>query len=146
MERLNKSFKFLTSADFVQLQKKMRIFESTPETVLIKEGEQKQALFLIQEGSARVEKEFLGASVPFSELRTGDIYGEMSLIEQRGASATVICNEACKIAVLTISDLKELVNMLPGFEARFYHSLAYLLSVRLRETNEIVVPGMFSSG
>ncbi|MBA2654084.1 MAG: cyclic nucleotide-binding domain-containing protein [Gammaproteobacteria bacterium] len=146
MENLINSFKFLTSADQDSLHQKMQVVDFEAETILLKEGEQKQALFVLLEGNVRVEKEFLGQSVPFTELLAGEIFGEMSLIEKQGASGTVVCNTACKVAILTADELQHLEDTVPNFAGRFYQSLAYLLSVRLREANVNVVQGFFSVG
>lgn len=146
MKTLKKSFKFLTSDDLKIVQDKMVIKKKKAESILIKEGEQKLALFVLLEGLLRFEKEYLGTSIPFSSIQEGEIFGEMSLIERRGASGTVVCDTDCKIAVLEEAEIQHLMKTIPGFDARFYQSLAYILSVRLRQNDENLVPGILTGG
>lgn len=146
MKSLKNSFKFLTAEDLKVLQDKMVIKKKKAESIIIKEGEQKLALFVLLEGLLRVEKDYLGTPVPFSSIQEGEMFGEMSLIEHRGASGSVVCDTDCKIAVLEEAEIQYLKKTLPGFDARFYQSLAYILSVRLRQNDENLIPGILSGG
>jgi CRP/FNR family transcriptional regulator, cyclic AMP receptor protein len=100
-------------------------------TKLIAEGQPISNLYLLLEGALSV---FTNATQgqEIAILSSGDVVGEMSFIDTRPPSATVIAK--CNSIVLTISreqlDLKLRLDV--AFAARFYRALAISLSSRLR--------------
>ena len=59
----------------------------------------------------------------------------MAFVEDSVASASVIAEKATEADALDLASLKETFASFPHLEARFYKSLALLLSRRLRKTS-----------
>lgn len=125
-------FQFLTLDDLRLLREKARRVIFEPDEVILAEGSRRQALFVIQAGRARVEILYRGASVPIAEVEAGEMVGEMSFVENEGASASVVADDRSEVDVIESADVHSLLESVPGFSTRFYRSLAVMLSSRLR--------------
>ena len=64
----------------------------------------------------------------------GEILGEISLIDSRPPSASVVVDEPCMLLALDQKILREKMRVDTGFAARFYRALAIFLSNRMRST------------
>ncbi len=126
--------KFLTDEDREKLLGKATLKSFEPESVIVAEGEPQLAIFMLETGEARVEKSHGEFSVEISRLGPGDIFGEMGFVEGFEASATVIADEPCTVHVISNDFVNEMIKTDPTFYGRFYQSLAYTLSRRLRDT------------
>jgi CRP-like cAMP-binding protein len=108
------------------------------ETVLA-EGSRGQALFIVRSGAVRVETHRLrspgDATIAF--LMEGELFGEMSFLENRGSSSSVVADGACRIDVIEREHVYAMLARVPGFAGRFFQSLATVLSRRLRRTNAL---------
>ena len=102
--------------------------------VILREGEERNALFLIHKGSVRVERTHLDFRYEISHLGEGQIFGEMGFVEGFVASADVVASEPVEVDVVAAATVATLSEQDPGFAGRFFHSLAEILSHRLRET------------
>lgn len=105
-----------------------------PEDVIVREGEERHALFLIREGVVRIELEHPEFNIEIARLEAGEIFGEMSFLEGFSASANVIAHESVKLDVVNSLVVEELIGFDNGFFGRFYQSLAQILCTRLRDT------------
>ncbi len=76
-------------------------------TVVIKEGEEAYAAFLIQSGSVRVFQERNGKKVELAILGMGEICGEMALINDKPRGASVETAEDCNLVVITRSAFED---------------------------------------
>jgi hypothetical protein len=63
----------------------------------------------------------------------------MSFLENTGASASVIADEAVEVSVIDEIRVRSLLESVPGFAIRFYKTLAVNLAHRLREASERLV-------
>lgn len=102
-------------------------------TLLIHEGEQIDALYIILEGSMAVLVEALGGE-EIAELSQGEVVGEMSFVDARPPSATVKALEDSIVWAIPRIQLRAKLLQDVGFASRFYQALATLLSDRLRGT------------
>ncbi len=57
--------------------------------VIIREGDTGDRMFVIQSGRVRVTRNAEGKDIHLSELKEGDFFGEMAIIEREVRSATV---------------------------------------------------------
>ena len=101
-------------------------------TVLITAGEPVESLLILLEGSLEVVTPDGGM---LAELGTGDIVGEMSLIEQRPPEVSVRVHSSARVLDLPFDVVQAKLESDSGFAARFYRALAVLLSDRLRRAN-----------
>jgi len=102
--------------------------------VLLDEGDESKSLIFIERGVVRVERDYFGARIPITELREGEVLGEISVIEQGSASATVVAVEP--VVALVLDDPNAAVAGDPELAAGFYRSLALLLAQRLRYSTD----------
>lgn len=79
-------------------------------SVLFREGDQGDCAYVIEEGKILVYLEREGEEVPISLLKKGEIFGEMSLIDNLPRSASVKAIEDCVLTVVTKDQLLERFN------------------------------------
>jgi CRP-like cAMP-binding protein len=72
-------------------------------------------------------------------LGPGELVGEMSFLSGEAASASVVALEASRVLALPRAVLDEKIAADTGFAARFYRSLAVVISRRLRERESVAV-------
>ncbi|AFY62138.1 cyclic nucleotide-binding domain-containing protein [Synechococcus sp. PCC 6312] len=127
---------YLTSGDWQALESiAIRKLFATGENIIV-EGHSVRNLFILRRGYVQVEREYQGQGIALSQLGAGAVFGEMSLLEQTGASASVTAASEVEVDVIEELSLRSLLNSLPGFSSRFYQSLAVTLSQRLRNVSE----------
>jgi len=97
------------------------------------------SVFILKNGSATVE---VTRGNPIAKLTTGDICGEMSFIENTVASASVVADSDTEVDVLDLPEISAIFDSYPHLEARFYKSIALLLSRRLRRTSSELAKSM----
>ena len=102
--------------------------------VILTEGEERRALFLIRKGVVRVELEHPEFNIEITRLNPGEIFGEMSFLKGFTVTANVIANEVVELDVVNAQVIDELIEQESGFFGRFYQSLAQILCTRLRDT------------
>jgi extracellular factor (EF) 3-hydroxypalmitic acid methyl ester biosynthesis protein len=101
-------------------------------TLLIREGERPEALYIVLDGLVRVEVEVLG-QVVLAHPGPGELIGEISFLDGGPASATVTAAENSLLLVLSRKMLERKLADDPPFAARFYRACALILSQRLRD-------------
>lgn len=139
---MNDSFQFLTSEDRHLFESKAERRIYAADESILAEGSTEQAIFLIRRGTVRVERDHLGSGVPFARLEAGEVFGEMSFLENTGASASVVADERVEVDVIDGPHVQALLVSVPGLATRFYQSLAVALSARLRQTSYLACPPM----
>lgn len=105
-----------------------------PDTVLIAEGRDIAALYIVLEGLLGVFVDDSGGR-RVALVGPGEIVGEMSLLERRAPTESVRAIEATMVLVLPRAALEAKLGGDPGFSSRFHSGLAKLLSQRLRAAN-----------
>ena len=107
--------------------------EVDPGAVLIREGAPVDAIFLVIDGLLAVRTALTG-DTDIASLRSGEIVGEMSFVDSKPPSASVLAIEPSVVLAIPRNVLaNKLVDDVP-FAARFYRALAVFLSDRLRST------------
>jgi hypothetical protein len=100
---------------------------------IIIEGQYPDALYFVLQGLLGIRSEALGDST-LTHRGPGEILGDMSLLEGKPASATVLALENSLLLVLPIDVLRRKLNEDPHLAARFYHALGRIVSGRLRNS------------
>lgn len=70
-----------------------------------REDDEAQSMFVLEEGKAAVVKHWQGHQYVLSHLKRGDCFGEMSLMDLRHRSATIVAVEACRAIELSGASL-----------------------------------------
>ena len=91
-----------------------------------------RAIFLIDDGSVRVERQDRGAMIPIAILGAGEFFGEMSFVDGTPTSARVVADEPTRLRVIDTATVDNLTKADPAFAARLYRSIAAILAERLR--------------
>ncbi len=104
---------------------------------LFQEGDPGGELFLLGGGSVEVQKQRSHGSgrVVIARFDRGGVIGEMSLVDHLSRSATVIAVQPTRAWVLSQEAFTEILNSKPSLAIQVLHSLATLLSQRLRNTS-----------
>ena len=98
---------------------------------LIIEGVVIDSLHVVLTGAFGV---VLGNGQRLAQLLAGDIVGEMSFLDARPPSATVVTEELSWVLEVPTDAVRERLSGESGFAGRFYRSLAVFLSLRMRAT------------
>lgn len=70
-------------------------------TVIIKQGDDAFAAYLIQSGRVSVTRLENGKEILLAELGVGEICGEMALINEAARTASVVALEDCNLIIIT---------------------------------------------
>lgn len=135
---MDSKLKYLTTEDYNVLLEKARIATYKQHEVILKEGRLSQAIYLVRKGIVRIERAASGRDVAIAFLEPGEVFGEMSFLEEVPTSAAVIAQDNVEVCMLDQQSLYSLLTSVPGLSDRFYQSLAYNLSSRLRQTSSLV--------
>jgi CRP-like cAMP-binding protein/SAM-dependent methyltransferase len=131
-------FQFLTKEDLNLLAEKADRVNCVKNELILEEGSRRQAIFIIRQGTVRVERTHSGRGVAYVRLGPGEIFGEMSFVENEGASASVYADSEVEVDVVAGHNVNALMASVPGFGTRFYQSLAVTLAHRLRSTSMMI--------
>ncbi|MEW6669363.1 MAG: Npt1/Npt2 family nucleotide transporter [Thermodesulfobacteriota bacterium] len=102
-------------------------------TVIIREGEAGETMYLVIEGEVAVLKEAKGGpQVELDHIRGGDYFGEMALFEDLVRSATVRSEQETRVLVLHKREFTEIVREYPLIALQ----ICRVLSQRLRKLHE----------
>ncbi|OAN52813.1 cyclic nucleotide-binding domain-containing protein [Magnetospirillum moscoviense] len=99
--------------------------------VLIEEGRPISSLYILLDGHMAVSLKGIGT---VATLSSGEIMGEMSMIDSRPPSASITAQDDCLVLALSREALQQKLDTDVAFAARFYRAIATFLSDRLRGT------------
>ncbi len=109
--------------------------ESFPKgRVILEEGTVGRALYIIKEGTVKVQKGRGKRSRLLARLGPGSYFGEMSLIDEHPISASIVSTAPTTCLIIQKEDLNILLNDLQ-FANRLLWEFLQTLNRRLRETS-----------
>ncbi|QQO11187.1 Crp/Fnr family transcriptional regulator [Breznakiella homolactica] len=97
------------------------------DSMLFSEGEPGDELYIIQKGSVKITKIVDNNEVLLAVLKTGDIFGEMALLESKPRSASAVAYEDTMVLAVNRANFERMVGTQPQIIAR----LTQLLSERI---------------
>jgi CRP-like cAMP-binding protein len=92
--------------------------------ILFAEGESGDELFIIRAGSVKITKYMNSNEVLLAVLKSGDIFGEMALLESKPRSASAIAFEDCQVMVVTRANFQGMTASQPQIVGRLTQLLA----------------------
>ena len=101
--------------------------------VLLRQGHKVEAMYFLLDGSLSVELESPKAT-QLAELESGEVIGEISLLDSRNATASVRALDEALLLEIRHEKLKPKLEADLGFQARLYRSLGMFLAQRMRST------------
>jgi len=131
------AFMYLTPDDRTALVAAAGSREYAADEIVLEEGARRHGLFIIRQGAVRVSPRSAPAKI-VAYLEEGELFGEMSFLENAAASTNVIADVPCRIDIVERDAIYDLLAGSPGFAGRFFQSLATLLSVKLRRTSALL--------
>lgn len=104
-------------------------------TILIQQGQKIDRLYVLLEGTVSVSVEVIdGSPKEIALLGNGEVFGELSFMDTRPPSASVITASPSILLSIRQTDLTKRLYEDVGFASRFYKAIAVFLSCRLRST------------
>ena len=118
-------FSSLTEDDLERIAEFFISRHCKADQIIVVEEESGQALFLIKKGSVKVSHvSDDGREVILSILKSGDFFGEISLLDGKGRSANVITLEETQLMMLRRQDFLELIEQYPQISIGLLKELA----------------------
>jgi len=103
----------------------VRVYQK--DEIIFCEGEHGNELFIIQKGSVKIVKITESGEILLAVLKSGDIFGEMALLESKPRAATTIAYEDCQLMGVNKENFQIMIKVQPQLIAR----LTTLLSERI---------------
>ena len=100
--------------------------------IIFVEGDIGRALFILESGAVQLSRRVEGKDAPLYQLKPGDFFGEMALLESLPRSATATATEKSQLHLLYRSKLDALLATEARIGVTIMSHLARLLSSRLR--------------
>ncbi len=108
-------------------------------TKLFQYGDVGDKLFIILEGSVRISREIPGmGEEALAVLGPGEVFGEMSLLDEFARLADACVHERCRLLVISKERFDDLLFLEKDLAYEVLWNAVKILSMRLRETNEKV--------
>lgn len=127
-------FGILEDVDVEWLGSIGKLLDKPAGSVVIREGESVESVFLIIDGACSVTVASTGGSREIARLFPGEVVGEMSFVDSRPPSASVTTTARSLLLAIPRDRLSERIETEAPFAARFYRALAIFLAMRLRST------------
>ena len=103
---------------------------------IIEENSLGQALYLVEQGAVKVVKGEAEDQQEIARLKRGELFGEMSLIENELTSASVIAVSEVEVLAIHRREFEDLLEADPALALKVSKSFCKTLSERLRRTTE----------
>jgi len=129
-------FKNLNFGEAQSLAKICKRERYKPGAVIIEENSLGEALYLVEKGEVKVVKGEGKEQQEIARLGRGELFGEMSLIENELTSASVIAASDVEVLAIHRPEFEELLEKNQALALKIYKSFCMTLSERLRKTTE----------
>jgi CRP-like cAMP-binding protein len=128
---------YLTANDWALIADKALRRQFKAGESIVQRDRRTHGIFLILKGTASVQ---IAAQPATVEIGPGQICGEISFLDELPATANVVAKESVEAYYLDRASLQSMFELFPHLGSRFYHSLAAILSRRLRELIDPKMP------
>jgi CRP/FNR family cyclic AMP-dependent transcriptional regulator len=106
-------------------------------TKIFQYGDPGDKLFIILEGKVRISREVAGmGEEALAVLGPGEVFGEMSILDESPRSADARVHDRCRLLVITKESFDDLLFLHKDLAFEVLWNCVRILSTRLRETNE----------
>src|SRR2546426_5992950 len=111
--------------------------EKVPQwSVIVKQGELGDTMFLILQGELRVRMNVKGKETILATLGVGDFFGDISLFDQGPRSADVVANTDSIVLKISAAAFEQLAKAAPELATPFLRAVGKTLSARIRAANK----------
>ncbi|MDR1587776.1 MAG: cyclic nucleotide-binding domain-containing protein [Treponema sp.] len=94
------------------------------DSMLFSEGEQGDELYIIQKGAVKITKIVDNNEVLLAVLKSGDIFGEMALLEAKPRAASAVAYADCQVLAVNRANFERMIGSQPQIIARLTTLLA----------------------
>ncbi len=134
-------FSRLTYDETARLAPIIQHVDVTAGTVVIEQNALGDALYVVQDGEVQVSRDAEGGEELHEELGrlgTGELFGEMALLDDLLTSARVTALRPSRLLKLPKADFERLLQSNDVLAVKVYRSFCRTLSDRLRRANELL--------
>jgi CRP-like cAMP-binding protein len=131
-------FRGWDAADLEKLDKALMATRFGAGDVILEEGNANRALHIVRRGRVRVARRVGDGELPLCDLSAGQTFGELSIIADGVASATLSAVSEAEVLSLSMADLTAFLRDNPEAAAKFWREVAVELRHRLVQTNDMV--------
>lgn len=136
-------FSSLTFEETQRLSEILQRLDVPAGTVLIEQHALGDALFILLEGEATVSRDANGdgaheANEVLGVLGPGELFGEMSLVDDVLTSARVSATRASRVLRLPRADFQKMLEGRDALALKIYRAFCRTLTDRLRRTNQLL--------
>jgi len=121
---------YLTPNDWALIADKAVRKQFKAGETIVQQGKRTYGVYLLLKGTAVVQ---IPANESSFGISPGEVCGEISFLDELPATANVIAKEEVEAFYLDRPTLQSMFELFPHLGSRFFHSLASILSRRLRE-------------
>ncbi|MFN7919454.1 MAG: pyridoxal-dependent decarboxylase [Bryobacteraceae bacterium] len=126
-------FSSLTSDELNELASLAALQRLGPDTVVFREGDPGDALFVVVTGQVRISVATTSGEVTLNTLGPGDIFGEIAVLDGRGRTATVTTTKATELVKIGRMEFLAFLAEFP----RYATVLVRILASRVRSTVQV---------
>lgn len=129
-----KIFHSLDEGELKQLAGEFELKRYPARSVLLREGEPGDYIGLILSGSFEVKKmtEFKGKQIVLAVLSRGSSIGELSIIDEKPRSATIVAIEDSELLIMRRDALNDFIQRYPLIGIKILREINRILAIRLR--------------
>lgn len=109
-----------------------------PGDAILEEGNANRALHVLRSGRIRVSRRVGDSEVSLCDLVAGQTFGELSIIEDGVASATLRAVVDTEVMSMPMQPLAQFLQQHPPAASKFWRAIAVDLRRRLLQTNDVV--------
>jgi CRP-like cAMP-binding protein len=120
------------------LRRSLHLTRFQPGDVILQEGNANRALHIVRSGRIRVARNVQDREVSLCDLLPGQTFGELSIIEDGVASASLKAVTEAEVLSISMDDLAAFLRAKPQAAAKFWREIAVDLRRRLLQTNDVV--------
>lgn len=129
-------FRALSSEDLEEIIAISHLYRVQRGYVVVREGDPSDGMYVVVKGSAQVQMELhQGDQTRLAVLAPGDVFGEISLLDEAPRSATVIMREDGVLYRVDAAGFQRLRERLRPAAFKVIREIAPIICARLREIN-----------
>jgi CRP-like cAMP-binding protein len=104
-------------------------------TCIVRQDEPGDSMYLLVSGRAQVIHHKDGRDVALAELKPGEFFGEIALVDQGPRSADVEAITDCRLFKITQAAISAIAGVYPTAAFKFLIAVGRILVVRMRQSN-----------
>jgi len=125
-------------AELDEIRRSMQMSRFAPGDLVLEEGNANRALHVVVRGRIRVSRKVNDREVSLCDLIEGQTFGELSIIEDGVASASLRAVTETEVLSVSMHELAQFMRRQPAAGAKFWRAIAIDLRRRLLQTNDVV--------